>query len=45
MGAENLFDSFPTKASTRTLFGNTYPVSSPNGFGGGYYYVKLGYDF
>jgi len=45
VGAENLFDSFPTKASTRTLFGNTYPVSSPNGFGGGFYYAKLGYNF
>ena len=45
LGAENLFDSFPTKASTRTLFGNTYPVSSPNGFGGGFYYAKLGYNF
>jgi iron complex outermembrane recepter protein len=45
LGAENMFDSFPTKASTRTLFGNTYPVSAPNGFDGGFYYAKLGYNF
>ena len=44
-GGQNVFDSFPTKASYAETLGSTYPVSSPNGFGGGYYYVKAKYRF
>jgi len=45
VGAQNLFNSFPTGAFTATAFGNTYPVSSPDGFGGGFYYAKVKYNF
>lgn len=45
IGAQNVFDSEPTKAFTADLFGNTFPVASPAGFSGGYYYLRLSYDF
>lgn len=45
VGAQNAFDSTPTKASTAHAFGNTYPVASPAGFSGGFYYVRLNMDF
>jgi iron complex outermembrane receptor protein len=45
IGGQNIFDSFPTGAVSATSFGNTYPVSSPDGFGGGYYYAKVKYNF
>jgi iron complex outermembrane receptor protein len=44
-GGQNIFDSFPTKSSYGDSLGSTYPISSPNGFGGGYYYVKAKYRF
>ncbi len=44
-GGQNIFDSYPTKASYAESLGSTYPTSSPNGFGGGYYYVKAKYNF
>ncbi len=45
VGAQNLFDSTPTEAFTANAFGNTYPVASPAGFSGGFYYVRLNLDF
>ena len=45
VGAQNAFDSTPTKAFTANAFGNTYPVASPAGFSGGFYYVRLNMDF
>ena len=45
LGAQNIFDSFPSEAVYSTTFGSTYPVSSPAGFGGGYYYGKLKLTF
>jgi len=44
-GGQNIFDSYPTKASYAESLGSTYPVASPDGFGGGYYYVKAKYSF
>lgn len=45
VGAQNLFDNFPTKSVYGSSLGSTYPVSSPDGFGGGYYYAKVKYSF
>lgn len=45
VGAQNAFDSTPTEAFTANAFGNTYPVASPAGFSGGFYYVRLNLDF
>ena len=45
VGAQNAFDSLPTKAFTADAFGNTYPVASPAGFSGGYYYARATFDF
>ncbi|MCP4699398.1 MAG: TonB-dependent receptor [Gammaproteobacteria bacterium] len=45
LGAENLFNSYPSDAVYANTFGAKYPVSSPAGFGGGYYYAKIKYVF
>lgn len=45
LGIENLFDSYPSDAVYANTFGAKYPVSSPAGFGGGYYYAGIKYVF
>ncbi|MCZ6771576.1 MAG: TonB-dependent receptor [Proteobacteria bacterium] len=45
VGAQNAFDSVPTIAFTADAFGNTYPVASPAGFSGGFYYARVALDF
>ena len=45
IGAHNLFDSTPTRAATADAFGNTYPVASPAGFSGGFFYSRLVVNF
>ena len=45
IGAQNLFDETPTEAFTADAFGNTFPVGSPTGFSGGFYYLRLSADF
>ncbi len=45
IGAQNAFDSLPTKAFTADAFGNTYPVASPAGFSGGFFYARATIDF
>lgn len=45
-GAQNLFDNFPDKESNGVLrfLGATRPLSSPFGFNGGEWYVRLAVD-
>ena len=44
-GAQNLFDTYPTKNPYALESGARYPDSSPYGFGGGFYYLKAAYTF
>ncbi|WP_420463494.1 TonB-dependent receptor [Candidatus Palauibacter sp.] len=45
IGANNLFDTYPARNETGTAgsVGLLYPESSPFGFNGGYYYVRVNY--
>jgi len=47
VGGNNIFDNYPDKETNSTLnfLGAQYPLSSPFGFSGGEYYVKLGFEF
>ncbi len=40
-GAQNLFDSYPTKNPWDFILGAKYPVTAPAGFNGGFYYGKV----
>lgn len=41
LGAQNLFDSYPTKNPWDWILGAKYPVTAPAGFNGGFYYGKV----
>jgi iron complex outermembrane recepter protein len=43
VGADNIFDSYSAKNPYATILGAKYGVSSPSGFAGGFYYLKLSY--
>ncbi|HEY5782337.1 MAG TPA: TonB-dependent receptor, partial [Lysobacter sp.] len=47
VGGNNIFDTYPDKETNSTLnfLGAQYPLSSPFGFNGGEWYVKLSYEF
>lgn len=45
LGATNLFDSYPDENPNARSLGQLYPESSPSGFNGGSYYVKVRYMF
>lgn len=46
VGAQNLFDKVPEDNPWgAAVAGAAYPVHSPYGFNGGFYYVRLGYNF
>jgi len=48
LGAKNIFDVFPDEYSegrTSGFLGAIYPLNSPAGFNGGYYYLRMGWDF
>lgn len=48
LGAKNIFDVFPDEYSegrTPGFLGAVYPLNSPAGFNGGYYYLHMGWDF
>lgn len=48
LGAKNIFDVFPDEYSqgrTAGFLGAIYPLNSPTGFNGGYYYLRMGWDF
>ena len=44
-GAQNLFDTYPTKNRGAAVFGEKYPVTSPYGFNGGFYYARAGFEW
>ncbi|WP_372871203.1 TonB-dependent receptor plug domain-containing protein [Shewanella sp.] len=45
VGAQNLFDTYPDDNPWAGIAGAAYPVTSPYGFNGGYYYGRLNYNF
>ncbi|NVJ49779.1 MAG: TonB-dependent receptor [Gammaproteobacteria bacterium] len=44
-GVQNITDETPSENPWAGIAGAKYAVTSPFGFNGGYYYVRLGYDF
>ena len=45
VGADNIFNNYPDLNEYATIVGAKYPVTSPMGFNGGFYYARLRYDF
>ncbi len=45
IGAQNLFDEYPKDNPWSGIVGAKYPVTSPYGFNGGFWYVKAQYSF
>ncbi|QSX35393.1 TonB-dependent receptor [Shewanella avicenniae] len=45
VGAQNLFDTYPDDNPWGGIAGAKYPVTSPYGFNGGYYYGRINYKF
>jgi len=46
LGFQNLFDEYPDENPNAAAgVGNAYGQFTPAGFGGGYYYLRLRYDF
>ncbi|MDE2872887.1 MAG: hypothetical protein OXQ94_14510 [Gemmatimonadota bacterium] len=45
LGANNLFNSYPDENPNSGDVGALYPESTPFGFNGGYYYLRLSYDW
>lgn len=48
LGAKNIFNVYPDEFSegrSAGFLGAIYPLNSPTGFNGGYYYLRLGWDF
>lgn len=43
VGAQNLFDRVPSKNPWSGVAGAEYPVHSPYGFNGGFYYARVGW--
>ena len=44
-GAQNLLDTYPTRNKYAGRHGMKYPVVSPYGYNGGFYYVRASYAF
>ena len=45
VGANNLFDNYPDANPWGGVAGAAYPVTSPMGFNGGYYYARARFTF
>ncbi len=45
VGAQNLFDKVPDENPWAGIAGARYPVHTPYGFNGGFYYARVGYNF
>ena len=49
VGADNLLDTYPTKVGRlhRDAYdaGQKYPVASPYGYNGGFYYFRAGFEW
>ena len=44
-GVDNLLDTYPTKNRYARDYGQKYPVASPYGYNGGFYYFRASYSF
>ena len=44
LGAQNLFDEFPDDNPWASIVGAQYPVTSPMGFNGGFWYLRARYS-
>ena len=44
-GAQNLLDTYPTRNKYAGRHGMKYPVVSPYGYNGGFYYLRTSYAF
>lgn len=44
-GAQNIFDEYPDDNPWASIVGAQYPLTSPFGFNGGYYYLRGIYNF
>ena len=45
VGAENIFNTFPTENPHAAVLGSQYPESAAMGFAGGFYYARARYTF
>jgi len=46
LGAQNLLDEYPDEnPGAASGVGNLYSQFSPSGFGGGFYYIRMKYDY
>ena len=45
VGAQNIFDTYPTENPHARSSGAVYPDSTPYGFSGGFYYFKVNWSF
>ena len=45
LGANNMFNTYPDENPNAGGLGALYPESTPFGFNGGYYYLRLSYDW
>ena len=45
VGAQNVFDKVPDDNPWAGIAGAAYPVHTPYGFNGGFYYARVGYKF
>ena len=45
LGAQNLFDTYPTRNKYAGHHGMKYPVVSPYGYNGGLYYLRAGFEW
>ena len=45
VGAQNLFDKVPERNPWDFIAGAQYPVHTPYGFNGGFYYARVGFKF
>lgn len=45
VGAQNLFDAYPDEHEWQGVAGSKYPTTAVMGINGGFYYVRLNYNF
>ncbi len=45
VGANNIFNTYPDQNPNASDLGALYPESTPYGFNGGYYYIRLSYNW
>ncbi len=45
IGAQNLLNTYPERSANALFLGAQYPESTPFGFNGGYYYMRINYSW